>query len=102
MKTFANASPRDVGQAVMLAQQAHRDGKAASFAGGGSDLLALVKERIVTPDVLISLKSIRGLDHVTTAGGGGTICGPITPAAFCPPTTLQHRDPVYPQTAPAA
>ena len=63
MKTFANSSARELRQAVTMAQQAHRDGKAASFVGGGSDLLALMKDRIVTPDVVISLKSIGGLDH---------------------------------------
>jgi xanthine dehydrogenase YagS FAD-binding subunit len=99
MKTFANASPREVGQAVTLAQQAHRNGKAASFAGGGSDLLALVKERIVTPDVLISLKSIRGLDHVTTAGGGVTIGGLITLDALSRDTTVQRRYAVLAEAA---
>jgi xanthine dehydrogenase YagS FAD-binding subunit len=83
----------------MLAQQAHRDGKAASFAGGGSDLLALVKERIVTPDVLISLRSIRGLDHVTTAGGGVTIGGLITLDALSRDTTVQRRYAVLAEAA---
>ncbi len=35
--------------------------------GGGSDLLGLVKERIVTPDVLVNLKTIKGLDQVKTS-----------------------------------
>jgi xanthine dehydrogenase YagS FAD-binding subunit len=99
MKTFANASPREVGQAVALARQAHRDGKAASFAGGGSDLLALVKERIVTPDVLISLKSIRGLDHVTTAGAGVTIGGLITLDALSRDAAVQQRYAVLAEAA---
>jgi xanthine dehydrogenase YagS FAD-binding subunit len=70
MKTFANVNARDVRQAVTLAEQARHDGRAASFAGGGSDLLALVKERIVAPDVLVNLKTVDGLDRVTTAQGG--------------------------------
>jgi xanthine dehydrogenase YagS FAD-binding subunit len=99
MKTFTNANPREIGQAVTLAQQAHRDGKAATFAGGGSDLLALVKERIVTPDVLISLKSIRGLDRVTTAGGGVTIGGLITLDALSRDTTVQRQYAVLAEAA---
>jgi len=81
MKTFANANARDLQQAVTLMQQTHKDGKAGSFVGGGSDLLALVKERIVSPDMLVNLKTIKGLDQVTAISGGGgavTIGGLIT------------------------
>ena len=78
MKAFANINARDLPQAVTLAERAHREGRSASFAGGGSDLLALVKERIVTPDVLVSLKTVKGLDRVTTSAGGMDIGGLIT------------------------
>ncbi len=78
MKTFANANAPDLKQAVALMQQSHRDGKAASFVGGGSDLLALVKERVVSPDVLVNLKTIKGLDQVTPSASGVTIGGLIT------------------------
>src|ERR1700688_637662 len=78
MKTFANANARDLQQAVALSQQARRDGQSASFAGAGSDLLALVKERIVKPDVVINLKTIKGNDQVTAASGGVNIGGLIT------------------------
>src|SRR5438093_1906797 len=78
MKTFANANAHDLQQAVTLVQQTHQDGRAASFAGGGSDLLALVKERIVAPDVVVNLKTIKGLDQVTATAGGVTIGGLIT------------------------
>src|SRR5438132_8672486 len=78
MKTFANANAHDLQQAVTLVQQTRQDGRAASLVGGGSDLLALVKERIVAPDVLVNLKTIKGLDRVTPAGGGVTIGGLIT------------------------
>lgn len=78
MKTFSNVNARDLQQAVALARKTHQDGRAASFAGGGSDLLALVKERIVAPDVLVNLKAIKGLDQVTQAAGGVNIGGLIT------------------------
>ncbi|PYS31247.1 MAG: molybdopterin dehydrogenase [Acidobacteria bacterium] len=78
MKTFTNSNARDLQQAVTLVQQTHRDGKAASFVGGGSDLLGLVKERLVAPDVLVNLKTIKGLDQVTPAAGGVNIGGLIT------------------------
>jgi xanthine dehydrogenase YagS FAD-binding subunit len=75
MKTFANVNARDVQQAVTLSQRARRDGGTVAFAGAGSDLLALVKERIVKPDVLINLKTIKGLDQVASASGGGVNIG---------------------------
>src|SRR5277367_5071847 len=78
MKTFANTNALDLKQAVTLAQQARREGRTVSFAGGGSDLLGMVKERIATPDVLVNLKTIKGLDQVETAAGGAKIGGLIT------------------------
>ena len=78
MKTFSNSNARDFQHAVSVAQQTRQDGRAASFVGGGSDLLGLVKERILTPDVLVNLKTIKGLDQVRPAGNGVNIGGLIT------------------------
>ena len=78
MKTFSNANPKDVREAVTLLGQARRQGHAASIVGGGSDLLGMVKERLVSPDVLVNLKSIRGLDRVETQSGKVKIGGLIT------------------------
>jgi xanthine dehydrogenase YagS FAD-binding subunit len=78
MKNFANTNPRTLDQAVQIAQQAGKDGKAASIVGGGSDLLGLVKEFLVQPDVLINLKTIKGLDQVTPSASGVNVGGLIT------------------------
>jgi xanthine dehydrogenase YagS FAD-binding subunit len=78
MKTFANQSAKDAKDAVALAGRARRDGRAASYAGGGSDLLALVKERVVSPDVIVSLKRIQGFDRVSPERNGLAIGGLIT------------------------
>jgi len=78
MKTFANTNPRTLEQAVSTAQQASKDAKAASFVGGGSDLLGLVKEFTIQPDVLVNLKTIKGLDQVARTAGGVNIGGLIT------------------------
>ena len=48
-----------------------------SFSGGGSDLLGLVKERIVRPDVIVSLRGLSNADQVTAAASGLTIGGEI-------------------------
>jgi xanthine dehydrogenase YagS FAD-binding subunit len=78
MKTFANANPRDLPQALTMIKEAQAGGRSIAIAGGGSDLLGMVKERIVTPDVLINLKAIKGLDQVAAASGGVNIGGLIT------------------------
>ena len=72
MKSFANAAARDAQHAVTLAQQARRDGHTASFAGGGSDLITLVKERLVSPDVVVKLPAVRKGDEIGTAAAGAT------------------------------
>ena len=78
MKTFANANARDLEHAVSLARETRADGGRASFSGGGSDLLVLVKEEIVTPDVIVNLKTIDGQDRIEAVGGGLRIGGLVT------------------------
>jgi xanthine dehydrogenase YagS FAD-binding subunit len=78
MKTFSNSNARDFQHAATLAQQTQQQGRAAAFVGGGSDLLGMVKEHIAAPDVLVNLKTIKGLDQVKAASGSTTIGGLIT------------------------
>jgi xanthine dehydrogenase YagS FAD-binding subunit len=78
MKTFSNSNARDFQHAASLLQQTRQSGQSASLVGGGSDLLGMVKERIVTPDVLVNLKTIKGLDQVKTSNAGVNVGGLIT------------------------
>jgi xanthine dehydrogenase YagS FAD-binding subunit len=71
MKTFSNVNPKSVPEAVKLLQQ----NKTAAIVGGGSDLLGLVKERLVAPDMLVNLKAIPALDRVTPGDAGGIRIG---------------------------
>ena len=64
MKTFSNANPKSVAEAVKLLGKAN-----TNIAGGGSDVLGMVKERLISPDVLVTLKSIPGLDQVREQAG---------------------------------
>lgn len=75
MKSFANANPRDLHEAATLVQKTRADGHAAAIAGGGTDLLGMIKERLVTPDVLINLKTIKGLDEIAPSAGGAQNIG---------------------------
>ena len=78
MKPFTNVNPRDIQHAVTLMRQAKSEGRTTAIVGGGSDVLALLKERIVTPDVLINLKAMNGLDQIAVNGSGATIGGLVT------------------------
>jgi len=82
MKAFTNQNPKDLADAVALSRQAQAANRTALFAGGGSDLMGMIKERIVQPDVVINLKGLkemRGLDQISTMNGASaTIGGQVT------------------------
>jgi len=78
MKAFTNANPRDLPHALTLIQQAQSSGRHAAIAGGGSDLLGMIKERIETPDVVVNLKAVKGLDQIAAQKSGLKIGGLTT------------------------
>ena len=73
MKAFRSVNPHDIQEAVSLLGQPN-----ASIVGGGSDLLGMVKEHLVSPDVLVNLRSVSGLDHIETRSGKVRIGGLTT------------------------
>jgi len=73
MKAFRSVNPRDVKEAVAMLGQPK-----AAIVGGGSDLLGMVKEHLVSPDVLVNLKAIPGLDRIEASGGKVRIGGLAT------------------------
>jgi xanthine dehydrogenase YagS FAD-binding subunit len=99
MKTFANSNARSAQDAARRSQQARQGGREVAFAGGGSDLLALVKDHIVEPDVIVNLKTIPNLARVSRSGGGVSIGGQVTLDALSRDEIIQ-RD--YPLLAEAA
>jgi len=101
MKTFAIANARDLPHAVELARQAHADGQAVSFSGGGSDLLQQVKDGVVRPDVLVNLRSVTGLDQVTSSGDHIMIGGLITLDALSRHTQVRSQCRVLAEAAEA-
>ena len=88
MKTFTNANPKSIQEAVKLLQQ---PGKSSAIVAGGSDLLGMVKERLISPDVLVNLRSIPALDKVTEQGGEVRIGGLISLAALSQDQLIRTR-----------
>ncbi len=99
MKTFTNTNPNTLDQAVSLVQQARANGQAASLVGGGSDLLALVKDFIIKPDVLVNLKTIKGLDQVVPGTGRVDIGGLITLDALASHPMIRNQYTVLAEAA---
>jgi xanthine dehydrogenase YagS FAD-binding subunit len=86
MKAFANVNPKDTREALSLLS-----GGRAAPVGGGSDLLGLVKEGIVSPELLVNLKSLTGLDGVEPRGTGARVGGLITLAALSKHPLIRSR-----------
>jgi xanthine dehydrogenase YagS FAD-binding subunit len=99
MKAFTNASPKDLAHALTVISEARRAGHSVAIAGGGSDLLGMMKERLVMPDVLVSLKAIKGLDQVQPTGAGLTIGGQITLDALARDPQIRSRYTVLAEAA---
>jgi xanthine dehydrogenase YagS FAD-binding subunit len=78
MKAFTNANARDLAHAVTLIRQGRDSRNTVAIAGGGSDLLGMMKERLVTPDVVVHLRTAKNLDQVKQTKDGVTIGGLIT------------------------
>jgi xanthine dehydrogenase YagS FAD-binding subunit len=99
MRSFTNFNARDLRHAATLSQQARRDGKTAAFAGGGSDLLGMVKEGVAAPDVLVNLRTIKGSDQVVVSKDGVVIGGLITLDALSRHLTIRRDYAVLAQAA---
>jgi xanthine dehydrogenase YagS FAD-binding subunit len=99
MKRLTNANARDLQHAIALAGDARRGGRAIAFAGGGSDLLGLVKDRIVSPDLVVRLTTVKNLDQATSAAGGLTIGGLMTLDAIGRHEDIRRRHAVLAEAA---
>jgi xanthine dehydrogenase YagS FAD-binding subunit len=98
MKAFTNANPRDLKQASAMLADAAKKGRSAAIAGGGSDLLGMIKEHLIQPDVLVHLRGIPGMDKVTPEGWTfitpySTTTGPVRIGGLISLDALSH-DPV--------
>jgi len=99
MKRLSNANAQTLGGAVELARAARRAGVRAAYAGGGSDLLGMVKERITEPDVVVSLRTVAGHDEVEATDDGVRIGGLITLDALSRDALIQARFAVLAEAA---
>ncbi len=91
MKAFTYKSAASAEEAVRQLA-----GNAVALAGG-TNLLNLMKERIVQPDVVVNIKSIKGLDRITAAGDELRIGANVTLAGLLGHETVKTRYPALAQ-----
>ena len=99
MKAFTNANPKSVAQALTFIRDARAAGRTVAIAGGGSDLVGMVKERLAAPDVLVRLKVIDGLDQVKAEKDGVMIGGQTTLDAISRHDLLRQKYAVLAEAA---
>lgn len=99
MRAFRNANAQTLAAAVELARVARLDGVRVAYAGGGSDLLGMVKERITEPDVVVSLKTVAGHDEIEATDDGVRIGGLITLDALTRDALIRQRFSVLAEAA---
>ena len=78
MRPLANVSPASLADAVA---RLDRGGARAAAVGGGSDLLGMIKDDLVSPDLLVNLRTIAatdGLDAIVAGPAGLRVGGLVT------------------------
>ena len=78
MRPLANVNPESLADAV---ERLERGGERAAAVGGGSDLLGMIKDDLVSPDVLVNLRTIAAADDlaaITSEPAGLHVGGLVT------------------------
>ena len=82
MRAFRNVNATSLGEAVAALAETRRGGHVAALVSGGTDLLGMMKERLVTADVIVNLKDVREMTGITADGSGLRIGGLTTLATL--------------------
>ena len=78
VRPLANVNPERLADAV---EHLSRGGARAAAVGGGSDLLGMIKDDLVSPDLLVNLRTIAaadGLDAIVAGSAGLRVGGLVT------------------------
>ena len=89
---FDYVRPADLDEALRILQD--REGEAKLLAGGFS-LIPLMKLRLAQPGVLVDLRDVQGLDHLTEAGGELVIGGRVTHRAILEHPVIATGFPIF-------
>jgi aerobic carbon-monoxide dehydrogenase medium subunit len=95
MNAFSYRAPETLEEALTLL---HEHGEDAKILAGGTALIIMMKQRLVLPDVLISLDRVRGLDFVAQEDGVLRLGGLLTHRAAELASPVRTRVPVLADT----
>lgn len=95
MNDFTFLTPDSLGEALTLLQEYGDDAKVMA---GGTALTIMMKQRLLMPDVLISLHRVQGLNTVDQSDGALHLGGLLTHRAAEGAALLQTQIPVLAQT----
>lgn len=99
MKSFSNVNPKSLQEVFTLLKEARRGGQTASIAGGGSDLLPLIKEDLVSPDMVVNLRQLEGLQGIEPQSEGVRIGGLVSIDALSRHSVIRSQYAVLAQAA---
>jgi carbon-monoxide dehydrogenase medium subunit len=95
MNPFLYLTPETQEETLALLQ---KHGDNAKVIAGGTALIIMLKQRLVVPDVLISLERVHGLDYVEAANGTLRLGGLLTHRATELAPLVRARFPVLAET----
>jgi carbon-monoxide dehydrogenase medium subunit len=96
MKRFEYFEPGSIDEAVELLQEYGEDARPLS---GGQSLLVMMRNHLVTPQVVVSLRGISGLDGITHDDQAGLKLGGMTTLRTLETSgTVQEKYPILHQT----
>ena len=72
---FDYQAPETIDEAVLLLSEAKKDAKVIA---GGTDLVVAMKQRRITPALVVNIKGIKGLEYIKN-GKGDVRIGALTP-----------------------
>lgn len=96
MENFEYAQPKSLSEATALLGQNWSD---AAVLAGGTDLLSLMKEYVVTPKRLVNVKGLKELNGIQKAGGGLRIGAAVTFDDLLDNATVRSEYPAVYQAA---
>lgn len=100
MKVFKNWNPKDLDEALELLHGGEQEVPTTVVAaGGGSDLLGMIKDGITAPEAVVNLKSVAGLDRIESDSSGIRIGAMVTLQTLASHPLLHNSHAVLAQAA---
>src|SRR2546422_10661083 len=95
MNAFEYAAPRTLDEALAVLGE---HGDEARIIAGGTALVTLMRQRLIRPSCLVSLRDVKGLDRIETANGAVRLGALVTHREAEISPIVRERGPVLAET----